>query len=151
MKRFAWFPLFAALLLIVSPAQSQDKSDKKAVEMAVLDYVEGIYEVQPERIERSVSKELAKIGYWRAEDKTTYQEAKMSYQQLYDLAGQWNADGRVDPDKAPKKITILDLMDMTAVAKLEAEWGYDYLNLAKKDGQWTIVNVLWQSYPPEGQ
>ena len=143
--------LAAICLLVSSPLFAQEQDDKKAVELAVLDYVDGIYLVEPERIERSVSKDLAKIGYWRAEDKTAYMETAMSYDQLYDLAGKWNAEGRVDPETAPKKIKILDLMDQTAVAKLEAEWGYDYLNLAKKDGRWMIVNVLWQSYPPKEQ
>ena len=75
----------------------------------------------------------------------------MSYQQLYDLAGSWNKNGTVDPETAPKKIEVLDLMDQTAVVKLSADWGIDYLNMAKKDGRWTIVNILWQSYPPDAQ
>ena len=152
MKRRAVTGILAVIFLsISSPLLAQDESDKQAVEMAVLDYVEGIYMVQPERIERSVSKDLAKIGYWRAEDSSTYQESAMSYEQLYNLAAKWNANGNVDPEMAPKNIEILDIMDQTAVAKLEADWGYDYLNLAKKDGRWMIVNVLWQSHPPEGK
>ncbi len=137
------------LSLIPLDLHAQDREDHKAVEMAVLDYVEGLYLVQPERIERSVSKDLAKIGYYRPADETTYRESPMTYQQLYDLAGQWNKEGRIDPDTAPKKIEILDLMDQTAVVKLSADWGVDYLNLAQKDGRWMIVNVLWQSYPPD--
>ena len=117
--------------------------------MAVLDYVEGIYEVTPERIERSVAKDLAKVGYWRAPEGKTYDESTMSFDQLVKLAGNWNAEGRVDPEEAPKEIEILDIMDKTAVAKLSAAWGIDYLNLAKIEGKWMIKNVLWQSYPPQ--
>ena len=29
------------------------------------------------------------------------------------------------------------------------EWGIDYFHLAKLDGTWTIMNVIWQTYPPE--
>ena len=36
---------------------------------------------------------------------------------------------------------------MTAVARLDAEWGVDYFQLAKIDGRWMIVNVIWQTYP----
>ncbi len=137
------------MLLFPALSHAQDKSDKAGVKMAVLDYVEGIYEVAPERIERSVSPRLAKVGYWRAKDKTTYQESPMNYQQLVDLAGKWNASGRVDADKAPKEIEVLDLMDQIAIVKLSAQWGVDYLNLAKVDGRWMIMNVLWQSYPAD--
>ena len=143
-----FFPL---LIFMPNASQAQDKSDQSGVKMAVLDYVEALYEVQPERIERSVSKDLAKVGYWRSEDKTTYRESPMSYEQLVDLAGEWNKSGRVDAEKAPKNIEILDLMDQIAVVKLSADWGIDYLNLAKKDGRWMIVNVLWQSYPADAR
>jgi hypothetical protein len=34
-----------------------------------------------------------------------------------------------------------------ASAKLVAAWGVDYLRLAKYDGRWMIVNVLWRSPP----
>lgn len=34
-----------------------------------------------------------------------------------------------------------------AAAKVTAWWGTDYLQLAKYDGQWMIVHVLWQSPP----
>jgi hypothetical protein len=53
----------------------------------------------------------------------------------------------VDPERAPKEIRILDLLDQTASAKLIAHWGVDYFHLAKYDGRWMIVNVLWQTPP----
>jgi len=45
-------------------------------------------------------------------------------------------------------VTVLDALDQTASAKLVADWGVDYLHLARYDGRWKIVNVLWQSPPP---
>ena len=41
----------------------------------------------------------------------------------------------------------LDVLDKTATAKLTADWGVDYFHLARFDGQWQIVNVMWQSPP----
>ena len=149
--RWVFTILTAFAIMMPGKGQAQDKSDQAGIKMAVLDYVEGIYEVQPERIERSVSKDLAKVGYWRAPDATTYGEAPMSYEELVDLAGKWNKSGNVDPEKAPKQIEILDLMDQIAVVKLSAQWGIDYLNLAKIDGRWMIKNVLWQSYPSDAE
>ncbi len=137
------------LLFAPNAALAQDKSDKAGVKMAVLDYVEGIYLVQPERIERSVAKDLAKVGYWRPKEETSYRESPMNFEQLVNIAKTWNANGRVDAETATKEIEILDVMDKIAVAKLSADWGVDYLNLAKVDGKWVIKNVLWQSYPAE--
>ena len=154
MKKYT-LPLIAALVLavpfLVATNTADDAADRDAVREAVLDYVEGIYNVEPDRIERSVAPDLAKVGYWRARDATEYGEGRMTYEQLVKLAGQWNAEGRVDAQTAPKEIEIYDVMDMTATVKLSAHWGVDYMHLAKIDGKWMIKNVLWQSYPPEEQ
>jgi hypothetical protein len=52
------------------------------------------------------------------------------------------------PAKAPEDIVLFDVQDQTASAKLTAWWGTDYLLLAKEQGRWIILQVLWQSPPP---
>jgi hypothetical protein len=71
----------------------------------------------------------------------------MTYEELHDLAGSWNKEGRIDAATAVKKIEIYEVSDRTAAAKLTAHWGIDYMHLAKYDGRWMIINVLWQSPP----
>lgn len=121
-------------------------SETRAVERAVLDYVEALYEVKPELIDRGVHSELAKRGFGRNET-GEYRESTMSFAQLRSLAERWNARGRVDPKAARKEVVVLDVLDKTASAKLVASWGIDYMHLAKYDGEWKIVNVLWQAPP----
>ena len=120
-------------------------SDEDAVRAAVLDYVEGVYEVAPERIERSVHPELAKRGFYRPEPDQPYKEVPMTFERLVNLAANYNKDGHVPAD-APKKIEIYEVLDKTASIKLTAHWGIDYMHLAKYDGRWMIVNVLWQQH-----
>ena len=153
--------LLGLVLLLAGPAWAQasaeatltitatSATEHEAVRAAVLDYVEALYLVEPARIERSVHPSLAKVGYWRSEEDGAYQEARMTYDQLVTLAGRWNTSGQVDAETAPKVIEILDVMDKTATAKLTAEWGVDHMHLAKIDGRWMIMNVLWQSIPSE--
>jgi len=140
-----------ALLALVVPASlaAQDHGDEQAVREAVLDYVEAIYELQPERIDRSVATDLVKRGYWRSDTSEDYREFPMDFDQLRNLAANWNADGHVDASTAVKEVIILDILDKTAAAKLVADWGVDYMRLAKLDGKWMIKNILWQSSPPE--
>ena len=64
-----------------------------------------------------------------------------------ELAATYNADGSKVPSDAPKEIVVLDVLDQTATAKLTASWGVDYFHLAKYDGRWQIVHVLWQTLP----
>ncbi len=125
----------------------QTNNDKESVRLAVLDYVEGVYNVQPERIERSVHPKLAKLGFYRPPADETYRPASaMTFERLIEVAKTYNKEGKLRKD-APKEITIYEVQDQTASAKLVAEWGTDYFHLAKFDGKWMIVNVIWQSPP----
>ena len=132
----------------IDEASSFDPVAVSGIEAAVLDYVEGIYDVQPDRIERSVSKDLVKYGYWRASADAEYGGSAMNFEQLKALAGSWNANNRQKlTDKTPKEIKVLDVLDKTATAKLTAQWGVDYFQLEKSGDKWMIRHVLWQSHP----
>ena len=138
--------IIAALVLLPSAALAQSDAEREAVKQAVLDYVEGIYTVDASRIERSVHPELAKRGFFIKKGETAYSSDVMTFQQLVDLAKTYNKSGRV-PKDAPKEVIIFDISDQTASAKLTAVWGIDYIHLAKYDGKWKFVNVLWQTPP----
>jgi hypothetical protein len=149
MKKLVWFAFVLTMAISFSTAQAQSTDEREAVRLAVLDYVEGVYNLDPSRIERSVHPELAKRGFW--DDKTKaggYATGQMTYPQLIEVAKTWNKNGRLKKD-APKEITIFEVLDQTASAKLVAQWGIDYFHLAKYEGKWKIVNVLWQSPPPK--
>ncbi len=149
MKSKTFFTLAMLCFTLTDVAMAQQNDDHEAVRQAVLDYVEGIYQVQPERIERSVSRELAKVGYWREKDGGPYSESRMSFDQLVGVAKNWNKNGRVDAKTALKEVVVYEVVDQTATVKLRAHWGIDYMHLAKKEGKWLIMNVLWQSHPPK--
>ena len=140
-------PLLALLALPLT-ADAQTAADSAGVRAAVMDYVEGIYRVDTARIVRSVRPEMAKRGYYIPRNQTAYTNSPMTYAQLINVARTFNAKGQLNAETAVKQVTILDILDQTASAKLVADWGIDYMHLAKYDGQWMIVNVLWQSTPP---
>ena len=147
MRRVWSLMIGMSLTLVASKATAQSGADSAGVRAAVLDYVEGIYKVDTARIIRSVRPELAKRGYYIPRGKTEYENEPMTYQELVGVARSWNKAGRVNPETAPKIVQILDLLDQTASVKLTAQWGIDYMHLARYDGRWMIVNVLWQTPP----
>lgn len=146
--RYAFFLLFSFLCLHTTSAQNaQNQMDDRAlVERAVEDYVLGLYNVQPERIARSVDTTLYKIGFYEYDGKV-YNNVKMTYQQLYNLAGTWNKDGKEADSETVKKIDIYEVHDKTASAKLTAKWGIDFMHLSKVNGRWKIRSIIWQSDP----
>ena len=122
------------------------RADRAAVEQAALDYVEAMYNADTTRIERSVHPQLTKRGFWR--DNATLPwgpQTTMTYEQLITLTKTWNADKK--RDTSIKKIDVFDVLDQTATAKVTAMWGVDYLHLAKYDGRWKIINIVWQAHP----
>jgi len=129
----------------VTTNSTQAPDDREAIKQAVLDYVEALYEADPARIERSVHRDLFKLGFERDKE-GAYKPYRMTYQELYDLAGRWNKTGRI-PKNSKKEIVVYDVADQTASAKLTAMWGIDYLHLAKFDGKWMITDILWQTPP----
>jgi hypothetical protein len=140
----------AALVLLPVAVAAQADAEREAVRQAVLDYVEGVYQVDASRIERSVHPDLAKRGFSVKKGETIYTPHVMTFQQLVSLARNYNKDGHIPAD-APKEIVIFDISDQTASAKLTAVWGIDYIHLAKYDGKWKFINVLWQSPPKRTQ
>jgi hypothetical protein len=125
--------LFVAVALA---AQEQAAADREAVRRAVLDYVEGVYTVDPSRIKRSV----------RPNDADYRAGNTMTFERLKEVAKNYNREGKLRKD-APKEVIIYEVLDKTASVKLVAAWGIDYMHLAKLDGRWMIVNVMWQSHP----
>jgi hypothetical protein len=140
--------LIAGIALSTSAlSRTPADQDKEAVRMAALDYVEGIYNVQPERIERSVHPSLVKRGFYKKDANTPYAEMPMTYDQLVNLAKTWNKEGKRDTKL--RQVDVLDVLDQTAVAKVTASWGIDYMLLGKYDGTWKINQIMWQSHPPK--
>lgn len=135
------------VLLVAGPGSAQAAAgDRAGVERAALDYLEGFYEGDPSKLERSVHPEVLKFGFARRDG--DYQRVPMSFEEMLGFAERVRAQGQQPGSDAPKRVEILDVLDQTAVAKVYAWWGSDYLSMARYEGEWKIVQVLWQSPPP---
>ncbi|MEZ4422088.1 MAG: nuclear transport factor 2 family protein [Gemmatimonadota bacterium] len=147
--RLALLALAGATPLVAQAHEEAAHGERAAVERAALDYLEGFYEGDEAKLRRGISPDVVKYGYFVPRDASTYTGEPMSFQQMLDYAERVNSTGRTAPADAPKEVEILDLLDQTAAVKVTAFWGSDYLQLAKVDGRWKILHVLWQS-PPRG-
>lgn len=125
---------------------AQATDDRAAIERAALNYLEGFYEGSTEKIRESVHPDAQKFGFYM--ENGTYHRAPMTFEGMLEFAEEVKSSGNYPAKDAPKRVEILDALDKTAVAKVYAWWGSDYMTLVKYDGKWMIVQVLWQS-PPE--
>lgn len=121
-------------------------SDLAAVRQTALDYVEAWYEGNAERMARALHPLLQKRIVERnpATDRDRVREMSAALLLGYTREG----GGRDIPaDQQQKDITVLDLDGNVASAKVVfLEW-IDYLHLARFDGRWVIMNILWQMKP----
>jgi len=125
-----------------------DVDDRAGVTRAVLDYIEGFYEGDTAKLQRSLRPELSKYGFWRAKDSTTYAGERMTYAEAIAYAAKVRARNQPAPATSPKNVEIFEVQNQTASAKVTAWWGTDYLLLGKYDGRWMIAHVMWQGPLP---
>jgi hypothetical protein len=132
----------------VSAQQSGTAADREAVRQAVLDYVEGFYLGDTTRLVRGVVPTVYKYGYFKQGQ--AYVGEQMKWPEFMSYANGIKSGRNKTPANAPKEITIFDVADQTASAKLTAWWGIDYLLVAKQpNGRWMITHVMWQTPPPK--
>jgi len=121
--------------------------EAEAVTRAARDYLEGFYEGDSTKIVRSVSPTVVKYGYYVPKGDSAYQGESMTFAEMLDYVRKVKARGRAVPESAPRQVSLFEVLDQTAAAKVVAWWGTDFLHLAKVDGRWMITQVIWQTPP----
>ena len=101
----------------------------KEIKKACLDYVEGFYESNKNRIENGVHKKLVKRDSKLNE---------MTRDKLINVA----VGNKRNKPKTGIKVTVFDISGNIAITKIISEF-VDYAELVKIDGKWQVINVLW--------
>ena len=129
----------------VSAQNAVSDADREAIKATALDYIEGWYEGNAERMERALHPDLAKrIVRTNAQGQSGL--GQMSAMSL--VQGVKRGGGKDTPkEKQQKEVTILDVFGGAASVKVVASEWVDYLHIAKFNGRWVIVNVLWELTP----
>jgi hypothetical protein len=138
----------ASVLLLANVAIAQEKSgdDDTAIKTTALNYIEGWYEGDAARMESALHPELAKRMI-STDPKTGHSQFNhMGAMQLVQNTRRGGGN-KTPKDEQLKEITILDRFNNAAVVKIVASGWIDYLEVAKFNGQWKIINVLWELKP----
>ena len=141
--------LHALVLLataVTATARAQSAADSAAIRATALDYAEGWYEGNADRMARALHPELVKRIMVR--DTTTGKTMVQGMGASVLVNSTRHGYGKETPkDRQQKEVTILDIFGNAASAKaVMADW-VDYMQLGKVDGRWVIVNVLWERKP----
>ena len=128
------------------PASAQTAADSAAIRATALDYVEGWYTADAARMERALHPDLAKriVNVNPANRRSI-----LGHQSAMTLVQSTRAGGGKDtpPEQMQKDIVILDIFHNTASVKAIMSGWIDYMHIAKWNGRWVIINVLWENKP----
>jgi hypothetical protein len=145
-KLGAILALIAAVGTIhAAPAPAQTAADSAAIVATALDYIDGFYSSDAARLERALHPELAKrIVGDPAGPESRLQN--MTAAQLVQATASGGAAGI--PEEARREdVSILDVYSNIASVRIDAGVWIDYLHVARWNGEWKIVNVLWEMAP----
>lgn len=152
MKKLTFLALFVGILNLHTSLFAQTPADSLAIEKACRDYVEGWARADPARVAQGVSPELVKRTIGKDPDGAGY-TSEMSASLLI-AATKRNRNGVTMRDLEPEKpfslgLTIYDITGEFALAKtVNTKYGFfDYCQLAKVNGEWKVINVLWGMIP----
>jgi Putative lumazine-binding len=144
MKELIW--LCPLLLTSVVIAQKPAPDETESIRKTALDYIEGWYTGDAARMERALHPELAKRMI-STDPKTgrsqfNHMGAMTLVQRTREGIGK-----KIPQDRQLKEVTILDRYNNAAVVKIVASDWIDYLQVAKFNSDWKIINVLWELKP----
>ncbi|MDX1740419.1 MAG: nuclear transport factor 2 family protein [Rhodothermales bacterium] len=140
-------PAVVVVVLLLLPrgqAIGQTSADSTEIVATALDYIEGYYEGDAERMERALHPDLAKRIVRTDPERGRSHLGQMS---ALTLIQGTRSKGTTPADKRQQDVTILDIFGNTASVKIVAADWIDYLHVAKWNGEWKIVNVLWEMKP----
>ena len=123
--------------------RTQTTADSLSIAKTALNYIEGWYEGNAERMKQSLHPKLAKRRVFVDHEtgKTKTQHLSAWHMIMGTRFGGGKATVRED---RKNEIIILDIIENNASVKAVSADFIDYLHLARYDGQWRIVNVLWE-------
>lgn len=140
------FVLLTLALALPAGAVQQQANEEAAIRTTALDYVEGWYTGDAARMERALHPELAKrIVNTNPQNK----RSSLGQQSAMTLVQSTRNGGGKDtpPEQMQKDVVILDIFQNAASVRATMSGWIDYMHMAKWNGRWVIVNVLWELRP----
>lgn len=136
--------LILLFLCVSLKFQAQTAQDSAAIKRAALAYIEAQHNPNPKLMESALHPRMVKRSVFR--NKTAQKDFVSEFfaENMIILAETYNIKGDKFPKNPRKEVKLLDVSAKTASVKLIADAWIDYMHIVKINGEWKIINVLWQ-------
>ena len=139
------FLLLLGCLVVSHRSEAQSAADSAAIRATALDYVEGWYTGDTTRMARAVHPDLVKrIVQTGADGRSRIDQ--MDAARLVANTGRGGGKG-TPPERQQRDVTILDIFQNAASVRATMSGWIDYMQMARFNGRWVIINVLWELKP----
>jgi hypothetical protein len=141
MKKY--FTILAVVFCSIK-IQAQTAQDTLDIKRVALAYIEAQHKPNPKLMESALHPRMVKRSVFR--NKTAQKDfiSEFFAENMIILAETYNVKGDKFPNNPRKEIKLLDVSARTASVKLLADAWIDYMHIVKTNGEWKIINVLWQ-------
>ncbi len=131
-----------AVSILFTLGYSDTEKEKAAIKEASMNYIEGWYEGNADRMDKALHPDLNKVGVIAGRGDGKIRLIKVTKDQMVGWTGQ--GVGKKPAGERNIKVEILDIYKNTANVKITSVSFIDYVLLGKIDSEWKIINVLWE-------
>ncbi len=137
--------LFCSIVSFITlHAQAQTAQDTLNIRRVALAYIEAQHDPNPKLMQDALHPRLVKRSVFK--NKATQKDYVSEFftENMVILAESYNVKKDKFPKNPKKEVKLLDVSARTASVKLIADEWIDYMHIVKVNGEWKIINVLWQ-------
>ena len=145
MKNITFFLVIAALAssLLTAYTIIDGENDRKAVEKAALDYIEGWYEGNVERMAGCLHPDLQKREI-RILSQTGRSQFGLHTASTLIEGTRLGFGKQISIEERNIRITVFEIFKNIASVKATSKLSTEYLHIVKYNGEWKVLNVLWE-------
>ncbi|MBL0745486.1 nuclear transport factor 2 family protein [Chryseolinea lacunae] len=140
----ASFLILSLALAATLNLQAQTAQDTLDIKRVALAYIEAQHTPNPKLMQDALHPRLVKRSVFKNKATKKDYVSEFFAENMIILAESYNVKGDKFPKNPRKEVKLLDISARTASVKLIADAWIDYMHIVKTNGEWKIINVLWQ-------
>jgi hypothetical protein len=116
------------------------ENEKNAITKAATFYIEGLFSADPGKLQIAISTDFNQLTYTKSPKTGRVIFNRLKYETI--TGNVLNANGKIEEYRRHYDIKIYDIMDGMAFARASSFRGNEYLQLAKINNDWKVINAL---------
>ena len=120
-------------------------TDVEGIVQAITDYMEPWYGAGHEKLVHAIHPTIIKRKFYPVPKTGVFVLRQVNSHQLIELAKDSDLHPQKDPDEQQLDIIVFDIFQNIATAKAIGSSWSDYIHLAKLDGRWQIMHILFDN------